>query len=176
MQPLVRNNDAMIDELEAAMFEAAMDEKSDVEFADCPVNHYFYPKLYVREILMPAFKLITSEVHKTCHLFEIVQGSVSVNIDNKGWVNYTAFHEGTTESNTRRVLFTWEDTVWRTYHILDFITGEENDLPIDEQLKVVEKVKDAIIEPYVNELLGGHVFLNQITENAITERQSNLIS
>lgn len=165
MQPIVRINDDRIDELEAAMFWAATDKDSGIEFVDCPLNHYFFPKFYVREILMPANKLITSEVHKTCHLFEIIQGSVAVNIDNIEWATFNAFHQGTTLPNTRRVLYSWEDTVWRTYHPIDFITGEENELPYDEQMKIVDKIKDLIIEPYENKLIGGHVFLNKIVNN-----------
>lgn len=163
MQPILRQNDKRIDELEAAMFSAAMDENSDIHFVDCPINHYFTPKLYVREVLMPSHKMITSEVHKTCHPFRVLQGNVLVSVDGGEWQTITAPYKGVTQPGTRRVLITLENTVWETFHPLDFITGEEESLPYEEMMKVIDRIIDAIIEPYENKLLGGHVFLNQIT-------------
>ncbi len=165
MGAIVRHNDDRIDELEAAMFEAATSDESEVHFVECPLNHYFTPNLYVREILMGANNLITSEVHKTCHPFVVLQGKVSVKIDDDNWQLIEAPFFGITQAGTRRVLFIHTDTVWQTYHPLEFIKGDENELPQDEIMKVVDKVKDAIIEPYENKLLGGTVFLNQITNN-----------
>jgi hypothetical protein len=162
MYEIKRVNDERIDELEAAMFESAMNNESDVHFIDCPLNHEFYPNLYVRQILMPKGATITSEVHKTCHPFRVLQGIVLVKIDNNQWERIVAPYAGTTYAGTRRVLYIEEETVWETFHPLSFITGKENNLSEEEYMEVVSKVKDAIIEPYVNKLIGGHVFLNKI--------------
>ncbi len=167
MEAIVRHNDDRIDELEAAMFEAALSEDSDIHFVECPLNHYFTPNLYVREILMSAGQLITSEVHKTCHPFVVLQGSVSVKIDDDNWQLIQAPHFGITQAGTRRVLFIHADTVWQTYHPLEFIKGDENELPQDEMMKVVDKIVDEILEPYENKLLGGRMFLNKINNTKI---------
>ncbi len=166
MEAIVRHNDAEIDQLELAMFEAASNPESNIRFIDCPNNHLFYPGLYVRQILMPQSKegtLITSEVHNTCHPFRVLQGIVWVKIDSGEWERIEAPYEGTTLPNTRRVLAIEKDTVWETFHALPFIKGDEGELSQDEMMKVVDKIKDTIIEPYENKLLGGTVFLNQIT-------------
>ncbi len=145
------------------MFEAALSEDSGIHFIDCPLVHEFYAGLYVRQILMSAGQLITSEVHKTCHPFRVLQGIVFVKIDDDNWERIEAPYAGTTLAGTRRVLYIEKDTVWETFHALPFIKGDENDLPQDEMMKIVDKVKDTIIEPYENKLLGGSLFLNQIT-------------
>lgn len=169
MQQLTRQNDERVDELEASMFNAANDENSDVQFIDCPLNHYFLPDLYIREIMMPADAVITSEVHKTRHPFVVLQGVLSVIIDGKKEL-IEAPYAGVTEAGTRRVLQIHTNTVWRTFHTLDFIIGNENWLPYEETKKIVDKISDLILEPYENKLLGGRVFLNQITNNKIEEK------
>ena len=163
MEVITRTNDQRIDELEAAMFEAALDANSEITFADCPLNHYFTPKLYVRQILMPAGALITSEVHKTCHPFRVMQGTLYVQIDNGEWEKIQAPYAGVTKIGTRRVLYIEQDCAWETFHSLDFIVGDENELQYEEMMKVVDKCLEVLIEPHENKVLGGTVFLNQIT-------------
>lgn len=156
MQPITRHNDERIDELEAAMVDTN-------NFVDCPLNHYFTPKMYVREILMAKDTLVTSKIHKTCHPFVVLQGTVSVKIDNDEWQTIQAPYFGITQAGTRRVLFIHDNTVWQTYHALDFITGDENELGFEEKMKIVESIEDLILEPYENKLLGGVITRNQIT-------------
>ncbi len=163
MEVLNRTNDQRIDELEGAMFEAALMDGNNIEFFDAPINHYFTPNIYVREMILPEGKLITSEVHKTTHLFYLLAGEINISIDGGQWQTLKAPYFGMTQAGTRRIGFTLENTVWQTVHSLDFINGDEGELPYDEMMKVVDKIKETIIEPYENKLLGGHVFLNQIT-------------
>jgi len=163
MEAIIRTNDDRIDELEGAMFESALDSKSDIHFVDCPLLHEFYPNLYVRQILMPKGTTITSKIHKTCHPFRVLQGVAHVKIDNGEWQKIEAPYAGTTQVGTRRVLFIEESCVWETFHPLPFITGNENGLPESELEEVIEKVENEILEPHENKLLGGSVFLNKIT-------------
>ncbi len=163
MEAIVRTNDDRIDELEAAMFEAATSDESEVHFVECPLNHEFYPNLYVRQILMPKGTTITSKIHKTCHPFRVMQGVVHVKIDEGEWQRIEAPYRGTTQIGTRRVLFIEEDCVWETFHALSFIKGDEDKLPEKEFDEIIEKVENEILEPYENKLLGGTVFLNKIS-------------
>ncbi len=157
MEQIVRINDDRIDELEVAMLECG-------EPVDCPLRHIFTPHLYVREIFMAAETLVTSKVHKTCHPYVILQGVVSVKIDSGEWETYHAPHTGITMAGTRRVLYIHEDTVWCTFHALEFIKGDENLLPEEEIMKVVDVVEDLILEPYENNLLQGILTNNKITK------------
>lgn len=109
--------------------------------AHCPVQEYFIPGFYIRQIFMPAGSLIASKIHKTRHPYSITQGVVSVWIDGKVTV-LEAPHVGITEPGTRRLLFVQEDCVWTTFHANP---GDGQD---------VAAIEERIIEPHVNEALG----------------------
>lgn len=74
---------------------------------------------YIREIFMPAGTLLTSKIHKTVHPYKVITGKVYVWTPDEGLVLLTAPCCGITKPMTRRVLFTLEDTIWRTYHSTD---------------------------------------------------------
>lgn len=109
----------MIDRLEVEMI-----RKPAVEL---PVEHRFTNAtpgrpgggVYCRTIFMPAGTLLTSKIHKTQHQYFILRGKVSVWTEFEGWVTLEAPHHGTTEPNTRRVLYIHEDTTWTTCHPTD---------------------------------------------------------
>jgi len=164
---LIRQDDELIDALEVAMMEAALDDNSNVAFADCPVIHDFFPNLYVRTILMAAGVTITSKIHKTCHPFRVIEGIVHVKIDNGEWERIEAPYRGVTKAGTRRVLRIEKDAVWETFHSLPFITGCENDLSDEEKEQVLQRIEDGILDPYQNKLVGAIVTRNTLkyTEN-----------
>lgn len=137
----------LIDQLEHAMLE-------NLPAIHCPVLHRFTPGLYIREIFMPAGSLITSRIHNTTHPYTVSKGVVDVWTDGCGWVRVTAPFTGITTPGTRRILFIHEDTIWTTYHPIATVSGEEQDLDIEDQLKVVERIEEQIIEPHVNPLIG----------------------
>lgn len=172
MQELIRHNDERIDELECAMAEAALNEDSEVFFVDCPLNHFFYHGLYVRQILMPKTEdgtLITSKVHKTCHPYRVLQGVVWVKIDNGEWERIAAPYAGTTYAGTRRELLIEENTVWETFHALPFITGDEGNLNKEKLEEVLDRIENTILEPYENKALGGVLSRNKL----ITQQTEN---
>ena len=78
---LVRQNDGIINELEAAMLE-------NLPQVECPLVHRFTEGMYIREIFMPQGTLITSRIHLTNHPFTISKGRVKVSIDGGEWVEY----------------------------------------------------------------------------------------
>lgn len=85
--------------------------------ADLPLHHFFTPGLYSREIFMPAGSMIVSRIHKTTHPFVISMGHVAVWTEEGGMVELRAPHTGITRPGTRRILYTFEDTIWTTFHV-----------------------------------------------------------
>lgn len=45
---------------------------------DCPVTHHYAPGIYVREMRVPPFTVLTGAVHKTEHLAMLIQGRIEV--------------------------------------------------------------------------------------------------
>lgn len=140
---LVRNNDEMVDMLEAAILE-------HLDTANCPVIHRFTLGLYIREIFMPAGSLITSKIHKTEHPYVVSQGVVSVWIDAENEVLIEAPFTGITKPNTRRVLYVHEDCIWTTFHPTDVQPESDSE---EDILKAVGGIEDQIIEKHENKLL-----------------------
>lgn len=139
--------DYSIDKLEAKMV-------STGNSIDCPLIHRFTPGLYTREIFMPEGALVTSRVHKTVHQFMLLEGTVSVFSENDGEQLLEAPYVGITLANTRRVLYIHDNARWITSHAVDIIP--ENDTP-EAYKAAVEKVESLIIEPYINNILGGEL-------------------
>lgn len=166
MNQIIRNNDAKIDELEAAMLDG-------YKVVDLPLNHIFTPKMYVRQIFMPKGTLLTSRIHNTTHPYCVSLGSANVQIDLGEWVTIKAPYLGVTSAGTRRVLFILEDCLWQTFHPLDWITGEENDWNDEEKRKLVEKIENMILEPHINAITGTDIHVDYIGElsNKINQLQ-----
>ena len=50
---------------------------------ECPVNHYFGPNIYIREIIIPAGTVIVGKYHKENHLCNMIEGQMVV-VDDDG--------------------------------------------------------------------------------------------
>lgn len=144
LKPDVNN---LIDRVENAMVKNG-------NLVDCPLIHRFTPGLYTREIFMPAGTMITSMVHKTKHQFIVMEGVVSVFSENDGEQLIEAPYVGITLPNTRRVLYIHESCRWITVHATDISPVDETPEACKE---AVGKIEAQIIEPYVNELVGGRL-------------------
>jgi hypothetical protein len=100
---------------------------------ECPLQHYFAPGVYVREIFMPAGAIVIGKIHKTEHFNIIQRGAVSL-ISPDG--SRELLHGPCTfvsKAGVQKVLYIHEDTVWSTIHIT-----EEREL---------EKLEAMLIEP-----------------------------
>jgi hypothetical protein len=148
-----KTNDEKIDELESLMIE-------NFPLVHCPLNHRFTDGLYVREIFMPAGSLITSKIHKTQHQYFILQGSVSVWIDEGQEQYLEAPYIGVTEPGTRRVLYVWEDCIWATSH-----PNPENETLEQIEERIIEKHDNPLLE---NELKDKLKELNLLNNKTIT--------
>lgn len=146
MESLVRKeaNDA-IDALEVAFLER-------FERIECPLNHSFFPGMYMREIFMPAGSKVTSKIHKIRHPFFVMKGVARVWIDGKGWGIISAPYVGVTEPGTRRVLDIIEDCNWVTIH--------SNPDDTEDLFKIEER----IIEEHKNVLLKDLGNINTIKD------------
>ncbi len=133
---LARDNQR-VNELERVIL--AMAENSPV---DMPVTHRFTPGLYSREIFMPKGALLTSKIHRTEHMYTVLQGVAHVWTEAEGVVTIQAPFVGITKAGTRRVLFIQEDCRWATFHP----TTQTN----------IEQIEAELILPHA---IGGDVCL-----------------
>jgi hypothetical protein len=147
---IIRENDDRLDELEVAMLE-------NCEPVHCLTTHRFTDGMYIREIFMPAGSLITSKVHKTEHPYIVSYGKVAVSIDGDEWDEITAPYTGITKPGTRRILYILEDCIWTTFHRVDDMKSEYNDLNDDEKENIVKEIEEKILEPHVNYLTGTDI-------------------
>ena len=147
---IIRENDDRLDELEVAMLE-------NFEPVHCLTTHKFTDGMYIREIFMPAGSLITSKIHKTEHPYIVSYGKVAVSIDGDDWNEITAPYTGITIPGTRRVLYIIEDCIWTTFHRIDGMKSEYNEISDEEKEKIVEKIEENILEPHLNYLTGTDI-------------------
>lgn len=141
------------DQLEAAML--------DGKPVYCPLHHEFTKGMYSRTILMPKGALITSLIHKTEHQFVVSHGSVLVKVNENEWDRISAPFIGKTIPGTRRILRVEEDCVWTTFHPTDVMPSGKNRKDV---LEAVDKIRELIIEPHINEYLGGEIINNVLTK------------
>jgi len=46
--------------------------------AECPVQHFFGPSIYIREVIMPAGTVVVGKYHKHDHLCNMIEGRMIV--------------------------------------------------------------------------------------------------
>jgi hypothetical protein len=146
-----------IDKLESALLD-------NFEVVNCPLVHKFVPGMYIREIFMPQGAIVTSQIHKTTHPFFILKGKVSVFSENDGEQILEAPYSGITTPNTKRVIRVHADTVWVTCHPTDIQPRGDSEEAI---LEAVNSIGQQIIEPHVNEYVGGQIKNNLIMPNLL---------
>ena len=147
---IVRENDNIIDELEAAIIQ-------NLDVIEGPLVHKFTDGMYIREIFMPAGSLWTSKIHKTEHPYVVSHGKAAVSIDNQEWYEITAPYTGITQPGTRRILYILEDCIWTTFHRIDGMKSDYNDLSEEEKMNIVEDIEDKILEPHINYITGTDI-------------------
>ena len=148
---IIRENDQIMDNLEAAIIQ------HPEELIHGPLIHRFTDGMYIREIFMPAGSLWTSKIHKTEHPYVVSYGKASVSIDAKEWHEITAPYTGITKPGTRRILYILEDCIWTTFHRVEGMKSEFNDLNDEEIEKIVEQIEDKILEPHINQITGKDI-------------------
>lgn len=83
---------------------------------DCPVVHHYAPGIYVREMTVPPFTVLTGAVHKTEHLAMLIKGRIEV-LTEDGLQVLEAPCTVLSRPGIKRVGRTFEEgAVWSTIH------------------------------------------------------------
>ncbi len=85
---------------------------------DFPLNHYFAPGMYAREMFLPADHTIIGKIHKHAHLNIIAYGRVKVATE-EGVVEMTGPCTFTSPAGVKRAVSVIEDTLWTTIHLTE---------------------------------------------------------
>lgn len=129
-----------IDTLEGQML------NSGLPMVNLPLTHRFVPGLYVREILMPAGTLCTSQTHNTEHVYMVLSGRARVYIPGSvGVVELADGHVGVTQPGTRRLLYIVEECRWATCHPLSAEEEEARQGGAGED-ELLAAIRERIIE------------------------------
>jgi hypothetical protein len=142
-----RVNDLIVDKLEELML-------SEGEVVDCPLVHRFTNGMYIRQIFMPKGSLVTSKIHNTEHPFTVSLGAAAVSIDGNDWEHIVSPYTGITQPGTRRILYILEDCIWTTYHPVERMKSEFNNLEGEELDALITSLEDELLMPYVNQITG----------------------
>lgn len=125
--------------------EAAILEKPQV---DCPVAHHYLPGIYVREMTVPPWTVLTGAVHKTEHFSMLVKGRIEV-LTEGGFQVLEAPCTVLSTAGIKRVGRTFaEGAVWSTIH--------EN----PDDCRDMDEIVDRLCTTPNNELLGNRPALN----------------
>ena len=89
-----------------------------------PVKHTFAGGCYVREIYNPANELIVTKIHKKEHPFFLMKGEMSI-LTEEGIQHIKAPYQGVTKVGTKRVIYTHEECIFTTVHVIDTMSIEE---------------------------------------------------
>lgn len=122
---------------------------------DCPVKHFFMPKLYIRTIIMKAGIVAISKIHNSYHPYRVIKGKYAVYNSEDNFLGVIeAPYLGVTKPGARRVFQIIEDVTLRTYHHIDWIVGDENSLSDEEKENIALRIEDMIIDKREIQLEG----------------------
>ncbi len=120
----------------ASLEEYIKEKELDLGADSCPVQHFFAPGCYAREITMPEGMVVIGKIHRHAHVNVISHGKVRV-LTFEGWQEYTAPCTFVSSPGTKRVVYIVEDTVWTTIHITN-----ETDLAAIEREVIMPDYKE----------------------------------
>ena len=112
---------ARIETLESAMLECPQ--------VECPLDHFFAPGIYVRQITVPADVLLVGHEHRFEHVCVLLKGRLT--IATPDGVTTLAAPITFVAQPGRKVFYTHEESVWQNVHATN-----ERDL---------EKVEDELV-------------------------------
>lgn len=111
------------------------------EQIQCPIEHQFTDKLYIREVFIPAGTLFTTYVHKTQNPFYTLGELLVWDTVNK-WQLINKPYRGITQKGTKRVVYAISDVIWTTYHYNT------------DNCRLVEVLEKRLFEKYQNPYLS----------------------
>jgi hypothetical protein len=121
---------------------------------DCPVVHHYAPGIYVREMTIPPFTVLTGAVHKTEHLAMLIQGRIEV-LTEDGLQVLTAPCTLLSKPGIKRVGRTFEEgAVWSTIHANP------------DDCRDMDVIVERLCTSKNSELLGNRPVLNNTNKGA----------
>jgi hypothetical protein len=84
---------------------------------DCPLVHNFAGGMYVREIFIPAGKLLTGKIHKHVHPNFLMEGDISIITEDGGLMRMQGPKSIISPAGCKRVILTHTPTWWITVHL-----------------------------------------------------------
>jgi len=127
---------------------------AESEPVECPISHFFVDGIYCREMFMPKGSVVTSKIHRSMHPFIVSKGKIGVADNNLDPIIIEAPYFGVTMPGTRRLIYSYEDTVWTTIHRTDIKPKSDSDEDIE---KAAQMVEDEIIQPHINHLINKEI-------------------
>ncbi|MDH4235620.1 MAG: hypothetical protein OEW25_01985 [Nitrospira sp.] len=122
---------------------------------ECPLTHTFAPGIYARTIFIPKGTLVVGKIHKHAHLNMLVEGAVVVATED-GSVVYQAPRLMTSKAGTKRVLYTYTNTRWTTFHVTEKTDPEEIEEDIiAKSYAELDAIQDAEVQRFLGELNRG---------------------
>ena len=116
---------------------------------ECPLIHAFAPGAYGRQIFIPKETLVVGKIHKHAHLNFLMKGKVLVATE-EGPKTYEAPLMMVSKAGTKRVVYTYEDTIWATVHL----TNETDLEKIEEEIIAKDYEEfDALQDPDLAQLV-----------------------
>lgn len=85
---------------------------------ECPLTHTFASGAYARTIFIPKDTLVVGKIHKHDHLNMLMSGKVVVATE-EGPAIYEAPRVMVSKGGTKRVVYTYTDTIWTTVHLTE---------------------------------------------------------
>lgn len=82
---------------------------------ECPLNHYFAPNMYAREITMPADSIVVGKMHRFSHVNNLSKGRLIV-VTTTGRKEMIAPCQWVSEAGAKRTFLILEESVLTTYH------------------------------------------------------------
>jgi len=113
-----------------------------------PVNHMFAPRVYMREIFMPAGSFIIGKKHNTKHFNVAISGKAKV-MSGEGVFEVQAPYVFVSDVGVQKLLYILEDMRWLTIHPTD-----ETDIEVLESTLAEEPVSDiSFLHPELQDML-----------------------
>lgn len=114
----------------------------DIPQIDCPVEHYYAPGVWARQITIPKGVVLVGAIHKTDNLAVLSKGTIML-VTNDQPIELTAPYTVMVKAGQKNAALAIEEAVWT-----NFFPNPDNETDID---KLVEKFS----ESKACELIGG---------------------
>lgn len=141
---IIRENDDVMDEIEAIIADECGDE--------LPLDDLFIGGMYIRGCKFFKGSMATSRIHKTHNSFWVLKGKISVWNDFKEEQIITAPFWGETLIGTRRLFYAHEETVWVTFHPTEIVPENGTE---EAKLAARKIMEERLFENRVNPLLNS---------------------